>query len=92
MDRSNFLILSGAGARWTRDFLKNFLLLDPQAVYLASGRGLPKADADTFVYVRVRRSSVGYRVMQARGGAEAVYARGRRAKCPTLPPTALRCN
>jgi hypothetical protein len=32
---SNFLIFSGAGARWTRDFLKNFLKQEPQ--YKASG-------------------------------------------------------
>jgi hypothetical protein len=41
---SSFLILSGAGARWTRDFLKNFLILDP--LYLACGAF--RKDADTF--------------------------------------------
>ena len=41
---SNFLILSGAGARWTRDFLKNFLILG--TLYLASGAF--RKDADTF--------------------------------------------
>ena len=41
---SNFLIVSGAGAMWTRDFLKNFLILDP--LYLASGAF--RKDADTF--------------------------------------------